>query len=207
VSKIHPWHEFWLTNLLQMLPVAVCHHQVQELLELIPVCNLATSFFLTKHVYLSDTPSLTYPSLSSIHSNATEMFGQFENPLDLGNVTAFYTAQVLGDQYANRSTNPTEFTTLLMRLGVSLAPLSVIHTLGTFRREFPILGNMVLELVFALTISMVYSAPDFKWIKDQQQGVEHESCHHIFTAVDIALKAHLKDYPNTPIEQGKLFCI
>jgi hypothetical protein len=132
------------------------------------------------------------------------MLGQFENPLDLGNVTALYTAQVLADQYANHSTNPTEFTTLLMRLGVSLAPLSVIHTLGTFRREFPILGNMVLELVFGLTISMVYFAPDFQWIKDQQRGVAHGSCRHIFTAVDIALKAHLKDYPDNPVEPGTL---
>ena|ERR1700734_623992 len=94
------------------------------------------------HTYML---SLAYPSMLSIHSCATKMPGQFKNLLDLGNVIALYTAQVLTGQYANHSTNPTKFTTPLICLGISLAPVSIIHTVSTFRHEFPILGNMVLK--------------------------------------------------------------
>jgi hypothetical protein len=80
--------------------------------------------------------------------------------------------------------------------------MSVIHTTGTFRNAFPVLGNMVLQTIFAVSISMVYFATDFRWINDQQPDVAHPLCNRVFNAINIVLMAHELDYPSMPIERG-----
>jgi hypothetical protein len=76
-------------------------------------------------------------------------------------------------------------------------------TIGLFKSTFPIWGNLVLDAVFAVAISMVFYDRDYQWIQTQQSGVVHHLCNYVYMAIEVVLRAHKEDYPNNPVEQGE----
>jgi hypothetical protein len=67
---------------------------------------------------------------------------------------------------------------------------------------FTILGSIVLNVIFTLSISIVYFSPMFGWIANKRQGIIHDLSCHVYIAINLVLQVHAKDFLNHPIEAG-----
>jgi hypothetical protein len=132
--------------------------------------------------------------------------GPREDVFTLGPPSSNETARALAAQL-NEPASDSEFAGFLNTIsttGTSASQPDDFPTRGAFTERFRTWGNIVLDSVIAVSISLVYFDPHYKWIQNQQSGVIHNLCHHVYSAIIFVLRAHNIDYPNIPAEQGEL---
>lgn len=143
-------------------------------------------------------------SQSTFRSGISQFLGQREDPFAFGAAPATHTAEALMAQLASTNKTSQEFITFLSNIGVDpTSPVFAPMTMGIFIATFPVWGNLVLSAVFAVTISMVFYDNNYRWIYTQKPGVVHNLCDYVYLAIDVVLRAHREDYPNSPAEPGE----
>ena len=140
-------------------------------------------------------------NFSSLLTINSVVLGQREEPFNLGGRPYTYTALALEELYATHGEDATGFFAFMAALNLGFSPTDFI-ALDAFRNLFPILGSIALNAIFALSISIVYFSPAFSWIANDKQGVVHNLSCHVYTAINLVLRAHATDFPNHPIEAG-----
>jgi hypothetical protein len=139
-----------------------------------------------------------FSSLSTVNSI---VLGQREEPFNLGGGAPAHTALALEELYRTHGEDTTGFFMFMAGLSLGFGSTEFI-SFDTFKNLFPMWGNMALDAIFGLSISLVYFAPSFGWIANDVPGVVHNLCRHVYTAISLILQAHAIDYPNHPIEPG-----
>jgi hypothetical protein len=101
--------------------------------------------------------------------------------------------------HVTKGEDVTDFLGFLAAVHICFQPTDPI-TIESFKTLFPILGNIALKAIFALSISLVYFSPTFGWIANDVHGIVHNLSPHVYTAIRIVLEVHAIDFPNHPVE-------
>jgi hypothetical protein len=144
-----------------------------------------------------------YHSVSTINSQQSDNYGQHESFFGFNAMPSTATADALISEYNNHD-NTNGFVDFSNTIGATMPPSPPIPTRGIFAAMFPIWGNIILDAVVAVSLSLVYFNPAYRWIANQVQGTVHALCYLVYRAINFVLEAHSIDFPHSPPEHGTL---